>query len=155
MRGVLRVRNLQFSATHVRRRTSTHADATNRELAEPQKLLSYLLQPRVLTLPTDIISVYLQAAIKVFGSWAAELADRWDDEDLSQVRSTVDTVVEQVSIFASNADIEVQERVREQISPALSVFTRNSTTITHTGREHPRAAGLCQGRCERDRKSVV
>lgn len=82
-----------------------------RELAEPQKLLTYLLQPKVLILAPDIISVYLQAAIKVFGSWTAELADRWDDDDLPKVRETVDTVVQRVSAFASNPDIEVQERV--------------------------------------------
>ena len=87
------------------------------ELADPQKLLTYLLQPRVLTLDPAIISVYLQAAIKVFGSWAADLADRWDDEDLPKVRNTVDTLVDRVREFASNPDIEVQERVRELIRP--------------------------------------
>lgn len=85
---------------------------TFRELAEPQKLLTYLLQPRVLTLASETVAVYLQAAIKVFGSWTAELADRWDDDDLTKVRSSVDTVVEQASEFASNSDIEIQERVR-------------------------------------------
>ena len=89
----------------------------NRELGEPQKLLTYLLQQRVLTLPPDIISVYLQSAIKVFGSWSAELAGRWDDDDLTKVRQTVDTVVERVSDFASNPDIEVQERVRQYVPP--------------------------------------
>ncbi len=85
---------------------------TFRELAEPQKLLTYLLQPKVLTLASETVAVYLQAAIKVFGSWTAELADRWDDDDLTKVRSSVDTVVEQASEFASNSDIEIQERVR-------------------------------------------
>ncbi|KAI0076052.1 Adaptor protein complex AP-3 delta subunit [Panus rudis PR-1116 ss-1] len=80
------------------------------ELAEPQKLLSFLLQPRVLTLNADIISVYLQSATKVFGVWAAELADRWDNDDLPKVKETVDTVLERLAEFASNPDIEVQER---------------------------------------------
>ena len=42
------------------------------ELAEPHKLLSYLLQQRIVSLSSDIIAVYVHAAMKVFGSWAAE-----------------------------------------------------------------------------------
>ncbi len=70
----------------------------------------------VLTLPPDIVAVYLQAAIKVFGSWAAELADRWDDADLPKVKAVVDSVTASLSRFASNTDIEVQERVSESSS---------------------------------------
>ncbi|KAI0785413.1 adaptin N terminal region-domain-containing protein [Irpex lacteus] len=80
------------------------------ELAEPQKLLNYLLQPRVLTLPPEIVAVYLQGALKVFGSWAAELAEQWDDEDLTRVKNAVSTVLERIGDFASSPDIEVQER---------------------------------------------
>ena len=65
-----------------------------RELAEPQKLLNYLLQPRVLTLDTETVAVYLQAALKIFGVWTAELADRWDNDDLPKVKSLVDTLVD-------------------------------------------------------------
>ncbi|RDX42973.1 Adaptor protein complex AP-3 delta subunit [Lentinus brumalis] len=89
------------------------------ELAEPHKLLSYLLQPRIMTLPTEIIAVYLHAAMKVFGSWAAELADRWDDDDLPKVRGVVDDVLERLSSFVTSPDIEVQERAAE----LLQLFT--------------------------------
>lgn len=82
------------------------------ELAEPHKLLSYLLRPRILPLSSDIVAVYLHAAMKVFGSWTAELADRWDDDDLPRVRGAVDDAVERFSSFVTHADIEVQERVR-------------------------------------------
>ena len=81
------------------------------ELSEPHKLFEYLLQPAVLRLTPDTIAVYLQSALKVFGSWCAELADRWDDDDLPRIRGVVDTLVERVSAFASSPDIEVQERV--------------------------------------------
>lgn len=81
------------------------------ELAEPHKLLSYLLQQRIVSLSSDIIAVYVHAAMKVFGSWAAELADRWDDEDLPKVRGVVDDVLERLASFATHPDIEVQERV--------------------------------------------
>ncbi|KAI0964144.1 hypothetical protein AcW1_001032 [Taiwanofungus camphoratus] len=89
------------------------------ELAEPQKLLAYTLQPSIVTLTPDIIAVYLQAAMKVFGSWAAELADRWDDDDLSKVKNVVDMVLGRVGDFATNPDIEVQERAAE----ILELFT--------------------------------
>lgn len=82
------------------------------ELAEPHKLLSYLLQPKVLSLFSDIIALYLQSALKVFGSWSTELADQWDDENLPKVKGVVTSVLERLGDFASNPDIEVQERVR-------------------------------------------
>lgn len=82
------------------------------ELSEPQKLLNYLLQPAVLNLASDTIAVYLQAALKIFGNWCADLADRWDDDDLPRVKGVVDSMVERIADFASNPDIEVQERVR-------------------------------------------
>ncbi|KAI0334057.1 Ap3d1 protein [Cubamyces sp. BRFM 1775] len=89
------------------------------ELAEPQKLLSYLLQQRVTALPSDVAAVYLQAAMKVFGSWAAELAERWDDDDLPRVQGVVDDTVERLSSFVAHPDIEVQERAAEM----LQLFT--------------------------------
>lgn len=82
------------------------------ELYEPQKLLEYLLQPAVLRLSPGTVAVYLQSALKVFGSWCSELADHWVNDDLPRVRGAVDTFVERVSEFVSNPDIEVQERVR-------------------------------------------
>ncbi|PSR72553.1 hypothetical protein PHLCEN_2v11546 [Hermanssonia centrifuga] len=96
------------------------------ELTEPQKLLTYLLQPMVLTLPPDIVAVYLQAAIKIFGSWAAELADRWDDADLPKVKAVVDSVTASLSRFASNTDIEVQERAANTLQ--LLAFIRADLT---------------------------
>lgn len=82
------------------------------ELSEPQKLLEYLLRPAVLKLASETIAVYLQASLKVFGSWCAGLAGQWDNDDLPKIRGMVDTLVERVSAFTSNPDIEVQERVR-------------------------------------------
>ena len=93
------------------------------ELAEPHKLLSYLLQQRIMSLSSDIIAVYLHAAMKVFGSWAAELADRWDDDDLPKVRGVVDDVLERLASFVTHADIEVQERV--------SLMPRCYPAVTH------------------------
>ncbi|RPD64688.1 Adaptor protein complex AP-3 delta subunit [Lentinus tigrinus ALCF2SS1-7] len=104
------------------------------ELAEPHKLLSYLLQPRIVSLPTEIIAVYLHAAMKVFGSWGAELADRWDDDDLPKVRGVVDDVLERLSSFVTSPDIEVQERAAELLQ--LFTFVRADLAAF---KPHPRS----------------
>lgn len=98
-----------FSLIHAR---GQFVKRDTRELVEPHKLLTYLLQSRVLNLDPETIAVYLQAALKIFGVWTAELADRWDNDDLPKVRQMVDTIIDRISDFVSNQDIEVQERVR-------------------------------------------
>ncbi|KAF7307227.1 AP-3 complex subunit delta [Mycena indigotica] len=80
------------------------------ELAEPQKLLPYLLQSQIAILHPEIIAVYIQTISKIFGSWAAEVAERWDDEDMVEVKSTVDLIINGIKVFTGNADVEVQER---------------------------------------------
>ncbi|KAI0640096.1 Ap3d1 protein [Trametes polyzona] len=92
------------------------------ELVEPQKLLPYLLQPVINTLPPDTIAVYLQASMKVFGSWAADLAERWDDDDLPRVQGAVADILERLPSFAAHPDIEVQERAAEALQ--LFAFVR-------------------------------
>lgn len=95
--------------------TLTHRSS---ELAEPQKLLSHLIQPRIFILGSDIIAVYLQAAMKVFGTWTADLAGRWDDNDLPKVKNSVEMVLERTADLAAHADFEVQERVRRSLEKA-------------------------------------
>ncbi|KAI0828832.1 Ap3d1 protein [Trametes gibbosa] len=97
------------------------------ELAEPQKLLSHLLQPGITTLPSDIVAVYLQASLKVFGSWAAELAERWDNDDLPRVQGAVSDVLERLPSFAAHPDIEVQERAAEALQ--LFAFVRADLAV--------------------------
>jgi len=81
------------------------------ELQDPQKLLPLLLQPEISNLSPDIISVYIQAATKIFGFWAADLASRWSDDDLQQVKDLVQLVLTGVGKFVASPHIEVQERV--------------------------------------------
>ncbi|KAF9011132.1 Ap3d1 protein [Cyathus striatus] len=80
------------------------------ELADPQKLLPYILQPEVSSLDPDTIAVYIQASVKIFGCWAAELAQRWDDDDLSHVKSVVESIMERASELVHSPHVEVQER---------------------------------------------
>ncbi|THH19000.1 hypothetical protein EW146_g2089 [Bondarzewia mesenterica] len=89
------------------------------ELAEPHKLLPYLLHPNISILAPEIIETYLQAATKVFGFWAAELAHRWDNDNLPKVKEVVDTIIARMGEFASSPEIEVQERAAN----ALQLFT--------------------------------
>ncbi|KAK0466157.1 adaptin N terminal region-domain-containing protein [Desarmillaria tabescens] len=85
------------------------------ELAEPQKLLPYLLQPDISRLSPDIIAVYIQAATKIFGFWATEVAQRWTEDDLPEVKDLVATFISRGSEFVSSPHIEVQERAANTI----------------------------------------
>ncbi|PCH34264.1 Adaptor protein complex AP-3 delta subunit [Wolfiporia cocos MD-104 SS10] len=117
------------------------------ELAEPQKLLAYLLQPGITALEAETVAVYLQAATKVFGHWAAEQADRWDDDDLPKVKSVVDMVLEHTGAFATSAAIEVQERAAEMLN--LFTFIRADLNAyrprSGLGEAESGAVGLEQG----------
>ena len=83
-----------------------------REIAEPQKLLSHLLQPNVSLLASETIGAYLQAAVKLFGSWSMELSQDWDNGRIQDVKEIVDTLISRLETFTSHTEIEVQERVR-------------------------------------------
>lgn len=76
----------------------------------------------------DTVQLYLQATVKVFGFWASELAQRWDNDDLSKVKEVVDFIVSRMTDFASSPDIEVQERVGEHPSPPSRTMS-NSTNV--------------------------
>lgn len=96
-----------------------------RELHEPQKLLPYLLQSDIGNLSSDVVAMYLQAALKVFGYWASELAQRWDDESLPEVKQVVESILSRVGELASSQYIEVQERVRMSLYPVESMIIIN------------------------------
>ncbi|KAF5368594.1 hypothetical protein D9758_002444 [Tetrapyrgos nigripes] len=80
------------------------------EFSDPQKLLPLVLQPEISNLSPDIIAVYIQAAMKIFGTWAADSASRWSDDDLQEVKGLVQTVLDGAGRFVSSPHIEVQER---------------------------------------------
>ncbi|KAF8203875.1 adaptin N terminal region-domain-containing protein [Pholiota molesta] len=80
------------------------------ELAEPQKLLPHLLQPEINNLAPDIIATYIQAAAKIFGFWASEIAQKWDDNDLPEVKQATESILNCVRRLSTSQHIEVQER---------------------------------------------
>ena len=107
---------------------------SRRELAEPQKLLPVLLQPAISKLHPETVAVYVHAATKVFAFWAVETAKRWDNDDLPKVKQQVDYVVELLQEFATDPNIEVQERVS-----ICSVMTYCISFTAVKGSEFPRA----------------
>ena len=58
------------------------------------------------------IGVYIQAAVKLFGTWSIELSQDWDSGKIQDIREVVDTVISRLKNFTSHPEIEVQERVR-------------------------------------------
>jgi len=113
-----------------------YVDILSSELSEPQKLLPYILQPEISNLAPDTIAVYIQAATKIFGYWAADIAQRWDDDFLPEIKTVVGSIISRASEFVSSPHIEVQERVSR-----LFLFPDNTTEyLTH----YPRLIG---GKC--------
>jgi len=88
-----------------------HSSTLTSELADPEQLLPHLLQADITRLPQDTISVYIQAAIKIFGVWTSELAQRWEEDELATVQSAVKSIQERMDALVTNPHIEVQERV--------------------------------------------
>ncbi|KAG9222260.1 hypothetical protein CCMSSC00406_0006557 [Pleurotus cornucopiae] len=111
------------------------------ELAEPQKLIPYFLRPEMSNLTPDIVAVYLHAAVKVFGYWAAELAQRWSwaNDDPPDVKEIVDSMVVGMKEFVTSPHIEVQERAANAIQlfnfiqADLSAYPSKATD--HTGEQ--------------------
>ena len=60
--------------------------------------------------------MYIQSVAKIFSAWAVDLAARWDDDDLPEVKEVVTSVLSGVRQFASSEDFEVQERVCSGLS---------------------------------------
>ncbi|KDQ63013.1 hypothetical protein JAAARDRAFT_75593 [Jaapia argillacea MUCL 33604] len=85
------------------------------EFSDAPRILESLLRPDISSLKDETIAVYLHAATKVFGYWAAELAQRWDDAALPDVKQTVDMVISRATEFASSPDMEVQERAANML----------------------------------------
>ncbi|KAF8588353.1 Adaptor protein complex AP-3 delta subunit [Ramaria rubella] len=97
-----------------------------RELLDPPKILTYLLQPSTAALPSETISVYIQAAFKIFGHWVADLSNRWNEDYLPEIKQMVDVVVNSLQSYIGSEDIEVQERAANMLQ--LFVFVRADLT---------------------------
>lgn len=94
--------------------------AFTREFSDTRKVIPSLLSLDPSALPSDTVSVYLQSAAKIFGAWAADLATRWDEDDLPEVKEQVEFIISKLRVFAGSPDFEVQERVSRAITDIIS-----------------------------------
>ena len=60
-----------------------------------------LLSSDVSELSSETAAVYIQAAAKVFGTWAASLTDRWDEDDLPELKKVVNSAIDSLRTFSS------------------------------------------------------
>lgn len=80
-------------------------------MPDTRKTISSLLSIDSTKIAPDIVAICVQSTAKIFGSWAVDLANRWDDDDLPEVKNNVETIISGLQKFASDPDFEVQERV--------------------------------------------
>ncbi|KAG8716733.1 AP-3 complex subunit delta [Ceratobasidium sp. 395] len=85
------------------------------ELESPLKTLLDLLQPNALALPGPLC---VQSALKVFGFWASDRAEKWDESAGAEVLREVQRTSDGLQAFAAHGDPEVQERATN----ALQLF---------------------------------
>ncbi|KAG9122025.1 AP-3 complex subunit delta [Ceratobasidium sp. 392] len=85
------------------------------ELESPLKTLLDLLQPNALALPGPLC---VQSALKVFGFWVSDRAEKWDESAGVEVLREVQRTSEGLQAFAARGDPEVQERATN----ALQLF---------------------------------
>jgi AP-3 complex subunit delta-1 len=76
-----------------------------------------LLQPSIRRLSPATIAVCISAATKVFGNWAAGLSENWDAQSYADAKSLVEKAIETFTLYASSSELEIQERVSEQVIP--------------------------------------
>lgn len=81
------------------------------ELSDTRRIIPSLLSSDVSQLSPETVTVYIQSAAKIFGTWAAALTERWDEDDLSELKKVVDSTIGYLRAFSSNPNFEVQERV--------------------------------------------
>ncbi len=94
-----------------------HADTTARShLYDPKATLRALLQPQMQMLDSVITAICIQAATKLFGQWAATVADDWDAARHRDAKSLVQEAVEALTRWSTNEELDVQERVRRRHS---------------------------------------
>ena len=66
--------------------------------------------------------MYVQAVTKIFGFWASELGQRWNDDELPDLKRAIMLIQNRVAELANCQDIEVQERVRNLLCSPQSIL---------------------------------
>jgi AP-3 complex subunit delta-1 len=85
---------------------------TPSHLSSPLSAISSILLIDTTT-PTSLVALSLQAAAKVFGTYAADISTRWTAELHTECKNVVASVRSGLEPFLSSPDIEAQERAFE------------------------------------------
>lgn len=87
------------------------------ELSDTYKVIPSLLSFNTSRIAPDILAVYVQCIAKVFGTWAVDKANRWEEDSLQEVKNMANSITSGMERLSGHPDFEVQERVRS--SPRL------------------------------------
>ncbi|KAF1971448.1 Adaptor protein complex AP-3 delta subunit [Bimuria novae-zelandiae CBS 107.79] len=103
-------------------------------LTKPEPVLSSLLHPTSLQLPSKTLTVYLQAFPKVFASLASDEQISWTPERKTLMSLLMARIIHFLEPLSTHPNIEVQERAVEYLE--LMRLASEAASGTDTGTEH-------------------
>jgi len=103
-------------------------------LTKPEPVLSSLLHPASLQLPSKTLAVYLQAFPKVFASIASNEQVSWTPERKTLMSLLMARIVHFLEPLSTHPSLEVQERAVEYLE--LMRLAAEAASGTETGPEH-------------------
>ncbi|GJJ13138.1 hypothetical protein Clacol_007388 [Clathrus columnatus] len=96
------------------------------ELANPPQTISCLFQEAAVRLPHRTVAIFVQAVMKVFGAWALQLASKWNDNYLPELKQNAEKIISQLQVLVKHDDFEIQERAAN----TLQLFTFIQADLT-------------------------
>lgn len=103
-------------------------------LTKPEPVLSSLLHPTSLQLPSKTLAVYLQALPKVFASLASNEQISWTPERKTLMSLLMARIIHFLEPLSTHPSLEVQERAVEYLE--LMRLASEAASGTETGTEH-------------------
>jgi AP-3 complex subunit delta-1 len=103
-------------------------------LTKPEPVLSSLLHPTSLQLPSRTLAVYLQAFPKVFASLASNEQISWTPERKTLMSLLMARIIHFLEPLSTHPNLEVQERAVEYLE--LMRLASEAASGTETGTEH-------------------
>lgn len=103
-------------------------------LTKPEPVLSSLLHPTSLQLPSKTLAVYLQAFPKVFASLASNEQISWTPERKTLMSLLMARIIHFLEPLSTHPNLEVQERAVEYLE--LMRLASEAASGTETGTDH-------------------
>lgn len=91
----------------------THSDLTFSDLASPLSAIASILPPSLTSDVPVLAALSLQAAAKIFSTYAASISSSWSADLHAECKNVVASIRSGIEPFLSSPDIEVQERAFE------------------------------------------